>query len=148
MNNVDILLDEYRRVRRVEITKELFIYVLKLYPALLVCMSDGKLDDDEWDNIMKLARGLADEFEDHTPMNIDKDRMAQNFRTEFRYLLENTDRWSKKFLNALKSHIDDNRHEKEFVMESMYLFANTADGISMEEQQAINNLSDRLMLEH
>ena len=147
MTHIEALLDEYQRVRRTEINRDIFLYILKLYPSLLVCMSDGKLDDDEWENVMKLAKGLADEYASLIP-GADKDQIAQNFRTEFRYLLENVDRWNKKFLNALKSYIDESRDEKEFILETMYLFANAAEGISMEEQQAINNLVDRLELEH
>jgi len=147
MNHIEALLQEYQRIRRVELNRDLFVYVLKLYPALLVCMSDGKLDDEEWDSVMKLARGLAEEYTGLIP-GADKEKIAQNFRTEFRYLLENVERWQKKFLSALKGHIEDSQDDKEFIMESMYLFANAADGISMEEQQAINNLSDRLDLEH
>ena len=147
MNHIESLLQEYQRIRRVEINRDLFVYILKLYPALLVCMSDGKLDDEEWDSVMKLARGLAEEYSELIP-GADKEKIAQNFRTEFRYLLENVERWQKKFLSALRGYIEDSRDDKEFIMESMYLFANAADGISMEEQQAINNLADRLDLEH
>jgi len=147
MTHIESLLDEYQRVRRVDINRDIFIYILKLYPSLLVCMSDGKLDDDEWENVMKLAHGLADEYVSLIP-GADKEKIAQNFRTEFRYLLENVERWNKKFLNALKGHIEHSRDDKEFILETMYLFANAAEGISMEEQQAINNLVDRLDLEH
>ncbi len=147
MTHIETLLQEYQRIRRVEINRDLFVYILKLYPALLVCMSDGKLDDEEWDSVMKLARGLAEEYSELIPGS-DKEKIAQNFRTEFRYLLENVERWQKKFLSALRGFIEDSRDDKEFILESMYLFANAADGISMEEQQAINNLADRLDLEH
>jgi hypothetical protein len=147
MTHIEALLDEYQRVRRIEINRDIFVYILKLYPSLLVCMSDGKLDDQEWDNVMKLAKGLADEYASLIP-GADQDQIAQSFRTEFRYLLENVERWNKKFLNALKGYIDESRDDKEFILETMYLFANAADGISMEEQQAINNLVDRLELEH
>lgn len=147
MTHIEALLQEYQRIRRIELNRDLFVYILKLYPALLVCMSDGKLDDEEWESVMKLARGLAEEYTGLIP-GADKEKIAQSFRTEFRYLLENVERWQKKFLSALKGHIEDSLDDKEFIMESMYLFANAADGISMEEQQAINNLSDRLDLEH
>ncbi|MCP4460734.1 MAG: hypothetical protein GY816_22345 [Cytophagales bacterium] len=146
MIHIEALLQEYQRIRRVEINRDLFLYILKLYPSLLVCMSDGKLDDEEWDSVMKLAKGLAEEYAELIP-GTDREKIAQNFRTEFRYLLENVERWQKKFLSVLKGYIEDSRDDKEFIMESMYLFANAADGISMEEQQAINNLSDRLELE-
>ena len=87
---------------------------------------------------MKLARGLAEEYAGLIPGS-DKEKIAQNFRTEFRYLLENVERWQKKFLSALKGYIEDSRSDKEFILESMYLFANAADGISMEEQQATSS---------
>ena len=48
MTHIETLLEEYQRVRRVEINRDLFLYILKLYPSLLVCMSDGKLDEEEW----------------------------------------------------------------------------------------------------
>ena len=134
-------------MRRVELNRDLFVYILKLYPALLVCISDGELDDEEWDNLMKLARVLAEQYSELIPDMVDKEKIAQNFRTEFRYLLENVERWNKKFLNALKGYIEDSKDDKEFIMESMYLFANATDGISMEEQQVINNLADPLDLE-
>lgn len=147
MNHIESLLQEYQRIRKVDINPDLFVYIVKLYPSLLICMSDGKLDEEEWDSVMKLARGLAEEYSELTP-DADKEKIAQNFRAEFRYLLENVERWQKKFLNTLKKYIADNEDDKEFIMESMYLFANAADGISAEEQQAINSLADRLSLEH
>jgi len=40
MTHIESLLEEYQRVRRVDINKDIFIYILKLYPSLLVCMSE------------------------------------------------------------------------------------------------------------
>ena len=74
--------------------------------------------------------------------------MEQVFKTEFRYLLDNIEKWQKKFLNALKNHIQDSTEDKEFVLESMYLFANAANGISFEEEKKIEDLTDRLSLRH
>lgn len=145
MTHIASLLGEYQRVRRIELNRNLFIYILKLYPSLLVCISEGKLHDEQWEIIMKLARGLAEEYADLIP-KADKEEIAQNFRTEFRYLLENVEKWKRKFLNVLKSHVENNRDDKEFVTESMYLFANLTGDISKEAQQVINDLSDRLDL--
>ncbi|MEM9328483.1 MAG: hypothetical protein AAGA85_22635 [Bacteroidota bacterium] len=146
-HQVDHLYEEYIKVRKVDLDTEQFIYLMNLYPSLLVCMSDGVLDKEEWDGVLGVANGLADNYASSSDPN-EKERIAQLFRTEFRYLLENIDRWKKKFLNALKSHLDDHRDEKDFVMESMYLFANAADGISDVEQATIEELSQRLSLEH
>jgi hypothetical protein len=62
-------------------------------------------------------------------------------------LIYNIEKWQKRFLNTLKNHIQDSRLDKEFVLESMYLFANAADGISKIEQETIEMLSERLALD-
>lgn len=144
-NQVDILYEEYKKARKINLDREQFSYLTKLYPALLVCMSDGVLDQEEWEGIVMATKGLAEEFV-KDPKD-DKDLIAIAFRTEFRYLLDNIDKWQKKFLNALNDSIKDNQSDKEFVLECMYLFANAADGISDEEQSKIDNLSQRLNLE-
>ncbi len=141
------LLDEYKRIRNVDLTLDQFLYILNLYPSLIVCMCDGVLDKEEWDGVLRLAKGLALEYGD----GMDKEeleQLEQSFRTEFRYLLDNIEKWQKKFLNALKNHIGSNREDKEFILESMYLFANAADGISEVEQETIHMLSERLALDY
>lgn len=142
---VEQLYKEYSKIRGVRLTEEQFVYITKIYPSLLVCMSDGVLDKEEWEGIIQITNGLAEEFV--TPENT-RESVAMIFRTEFRYLLDHIDKWNKKFLNALRDSIKDNESDKEFVSETMYLFANIADGISEEEQDEIDSLSKRLGLEH
>ena len=144
-NQVDQLYEEYRKARKIHLDRDQFTYLTKLYPALLVCMSDGVLDEEEWEGIVMATKGLAEEFVKSE--SDDREMIAIAFRTEFRYLLDNIDKWQKKFLNALNDSIKDNQSDKEFVLECMYLFANAADGISDEEQSKIDELSQRLALE-
>jgi hypothetical protein len=139
---------EYKKTRSANITIEEFEYILTLFPSLIICMCDGKLDPEEWDAVLQLADGMAEEFYNDQGNQGDKKSLAMNFRTEFRYLLENLAKWEKRFLNVLKDHISNNRSSKEFVLESMYLFANAADGISEVEQETIDELSKRLHLEY
>lgn len=141
------LFDEYKKIRHVDLTIDQFVYLLNLYPSLLVCMSDGVLDQKEWEGVMRLAKGLAIEYGDGLSEE-DLEKLEQSFRMEFRYLLDNIDKWQKKFLNTLKNHIQDSKIDKELVLESMYLFANAADGISKVEQETIEMLTDRLSLNH
>ena len=145
-NQVSMLYAEYTKVRKPRLTEEQFAYLTKIYPALLVCMSDDVLDEEEWDGIVKITYGLAEEFM-NSPTD-DKELIAVAFRTEFRYLLDHIDKWRKKFLNALKDSIKDDKMDKEFVLETMYLFANISGGISAEEQSEIDALSHRLELEY
>ena len=139
---------EYKKTRGANITIEEFEYILTLFPSLMICMCDGKLDPEEWEAVLQLADGMAEEFYNDQGGPEDKKTMAMNFRTEFRYLLENLAKWEKRFLNVLKEKIKNNRSSKEFVLESMYLFANAADGISEVEQETIDELSKRLHLEY
>lgn len=143
----EILLEEYSKTRKSSLSIDQFTYILKIYPSLLVCMSDGKLDQEEWVGVLNISKGLALLYLDQMP-NSSAENIETLFRTEFRYLLENIDKWEKKFLNTLKSYLEEHSGEKEFVYEAMYLFANAADGIGSEEQRAIDKLSSRLSLEH
>lgn len=143
----DSLFQEYVSVRNTKLTLDQFNYILKIYPSLLVCMSDGKLDKEEWDGVLNISKGLALLYLDQTPHS-EAEKIEVLFRTEFRYLLENIDKWEKRFLNTLKSYLEEHKDEKEFVYEAMYLFANAADGISHEEQRAIDQLASRLSLEY
>lgn len=143
---VEQLLEEYQKVRNINLSLEQFTYILNLYPSLIVCMCDGVLDKEEWDGIMRTAKGLTIEYTSSKHPE-EAEKLEQSFRTEFRYLLDNIDKWQKKFLNALKNHIAGNKFDKEFVLESMYLFANASDGISAIEQETIEQLSQRLALE-
>ena len=146
-NQHEILLEEYHKTRKSDLSIDQFTYILKIYPSLLVCMSDGKLDPEEWDGVLNISKGLALLYLDQIP-NSNAEQIETLFRTEFRYLLENIDKWEKKFLNTLKNYLDEHPGEKEFVYEAMYLFANAADGIAHEEQRTIDKLSSRLSLEH
>ena len=143
----ETLLDEYLKTRKSDLNLDQFTYILKIYPSLLVCMSDGKLDKEEWDGVLSISKGLALLYLDQTP-NANAEQIEQVFRTEFRYLLENIDKWEKKFLNTLRNYLEQHSDEKEFVQEAMYLFANAADGIAHEEQRAIDELSSRLSLDY
>jgi len=136
---------DYLKSRKIKIPEDQFVYLTKLYPALLICMSDGVLDKEEWDSVVMATRGLAAEFVRSPADN--RDMIAMSFRTEIRYLIDNVDKWKKKFLNALEHSLRDKPLDQEFVLETMYLFANIAGGISDEEIDEINALARRLGIE-
>ena len=147
MSHHEILLQEYLKIRKSDLSLDQFTYILKIYPSLLVCMSDGKLDDAEWHSVLNISKGLSLLYLDQQP-NAKAEEIEVLFRTEFKYLLENIDRWEKKFINTLNNYLEEHTGDKEFVFEAMYLFANAADGISHEEQRTIDRLASRLSLEH
>ena len=143
----ETLYQEYLNYRKTDLTKDQFIYILNLFPSLLVCMSDGVLDKEEWDGVMRIADGMAEEYA-ITAIGNEKESLSQNFKEEFKYLLENFERWKMKFLNTLKSYLNKHTEEKEFVLETMYLFANASEGISDVEKETIDELSEKLLLEN
>jgi len=55
----ETLFEEYHKVRKSDLSIDQFPYILKIYPSLLVCMSDGKLDKEEWDGVLNISKGLA-----------------------------------------------------------------------------------------
>ena len=145
---IEKLFKEYKRIRPVKIDIQQFTYLVNLFPAMLVVMSDDVLDATEWEAVKSLARAMAQSLPEERLEPEEQEGLERVFITEFRYLLDNTERWRSKFLNALSDIVNENNQSKEFVLETMYLFANASDGISVEEQTAINDLSRRLNLEH
>ncbi len=145
---IEKLFKEYKRIRPVKIDIQQFTYLVNLFPAMLVVMSDDVLDATEWEAVKSLARAMAQSLPEERLEPEEQEGLERVFITEFRYLLDNTERWRSKFLNALSNIVNENNQSKEFVLETMYLFANASDGISVEEQTAINDLSRRLNLEH
>ncbi|XOV93030.1 MAG: hypothetical protein ACFHWX_22885 [Bacteroidota bacterium] len=136
----ELLYHSYQEARGTTLTFPQFLNVLNLYPSLLVCLSDGVLDKEEWEGLMKIARNLA-AYDDEG-----NGELQQIYQDEFRYLMDNIDSWQDRFLAALKDHVSSSEGDKEFVLESMYLFANAANGISEVEREKIQVLSEELAL--
>lgn len=148
MAELDDLYYEYIKARNIDINKEQFIYILNLYPALLVVLSDGLVDGAEWNTVKKLATILGKEFAT-ADLGLEKEEnLSLIYKSEFKYLLKNRAQWESKFLSTLKAYFSKNHSSKEFVLEAMYLFANASDGISLEEDKMIDDLTKELGLEN
>ncbi len=139
------LFEDYIHIRKSSISLNQFTYILKIYPSILVCMGDGKLDEEEWDGLIHISRGLTLLYLEQNS-DSSQEKLESIFRLEFRYLLDNIIKWEKKFLNTLKHYLEEYPDDREFVQESMYLFANSADGISQKEQEKVDELTSRLSL--
>lgn len=136
------LYTSYQNVRATPLTFADFLMILNLYPSILVCMSDGVLDEEEWKGFLTTARGLVM----RSDSSLEDTQLRDLFLKEFRYLLEHTEEWQDRFLEALRIYLIDSEGDKEFVLESMYLFANASKGISDVEMKKIDNLSEELSL--
>jgi tellurite resistance protein len=147
MSKIDQLFKEYTQERFINLNKEQFVYILNLFPALRVVMSDGIVDQDEWVTVKRLAKILGDEFATEDLGEEKQENLMLIYRAEFRHLVKNLDKWQTKFLEALKDYFNENETSKEFVVETMYLFASASDGVSEEENEVIEFLTTELGLE-
>ena len=148
MSSLEPILDlyqEYTKERFLDMTEQQFGSFLAFFPTLLVAASDGIVDRDEWLYCKKLASGLG-----HSYSEGDSEEAAENltlmYRGEFRYLLKNLAAWEDKFIEALKPYLEVNDHAKQFVTETLYLFAEASAGVSQEEMDKINFLEKTLDL--
>ncbi|SMG24482.1 hypothetical protein SAMN05661096_01459 [Marivirga sericea] len=147
MSKIDQLFKEYTQERFIKLNKEQFVYIVNLFPALRVVMSDGIVDQDEWVTVKRLAKILGDEFASEDLGEEKEENLMLIYRSEFRHLVKNLDKWQTKFLDALKDYFKENETSKEFVVETMYLFASASDGVSEEENEVIEFLTQELGLE-
>jgi tellurite resistance protein len=147
MTKIETLYNEYSEVRFIELNKEQFIYLVNLFPALRVVQSDGIVDHEEWTTVKRLAKILGNEFASEDLGEEKEENLMLIYKSEFRYLIKSLDQWEVKFLAALKEYFDKNDASKEFVLETMYLFAHASDGVSTEENATIEYLTKELGLE-
>lgn len=147
MSTLDQLYKDYTQMRDIKLNKEQFVYVVNLFPAFRVVMSDGIMDTEEWVTVKRLAKILGDEFASDDLGEEKEENLMLIYRAEFRYLIKNLDEWQDKFLAALKYYFEQNNTAKEFVLETMYLFASASDGVSEVENEMIQKLTKELALE-
>jgi tellurite resistance protein len=147
MSKIDQLFKEYTQDRYIKLNKEQFVYIVNLFPALRVVMSDGIVDQDEWVTVKRLAKILGDEFASDDLGEEKEENLMLIYRAEFRHLVKNLDKWQDKFLAALKDYFNENEPSREFVVETMYLFASASDGVSEDENEVIEYLTKELGLE-
>lgn len=140
------LFEAYTSERYISLNKEQFIYIANLFPALLVVLSDGIVDTEEWQTVKKLAKILGAEFATEEFGEEKEENLTLIYKNEFRYLLKNREVWEERILEALRDYFTQNDSSKEFVVETMHLFANASDGISVVENEAIEQLTEDLGL--
>lgn len=141
------LQEEYQEARNIQLNQEQFVYLINLFPSLLVVLSDGIVDREEWVTVKKLAKILGTEFATED-LGIEKEEnLTLIYKAEFRYLLKYREQWEDKLLGGLKTYFEHNDGSKDFVLETMHLFAHASDGISDIEDQTIKRLCEKLGLE-
>jgi len=124
-SSIDQLYLEYVKARSLDIDRKHFLYILNLLPAFWVVLSDGIMDQDEWGIVKKLGTILGK----NVVKSEEEDELLGLYKNEFRYLIRHQKEWKDKFFNALRSYFDENPSAKDFVVETMFLFAGASEGI-------------------
>lgn len=144
---MDILYAEYIQARFLMINKEQFVYMAHLLPSCIIVMSDGLLSNDEWIVFKRISKILADELAtDDLGTDEKKENLMLIFKSEIRYLLKNREKWEAKFLAALKDYRPDNEELREFLEETMELFAPLDQHNSEVQLQTYQRLKNELQL--
>lgn len=145
---LDKLYQDYIQERDIPLHKHQFVHLLKIYPSLVVLMSDGIVDKEERlvMNIQASKLGYDHATED---LGMEKEEnLMLIYRAEFRYLIKNRHEWERKFLDVLKEYLKNNEGEKSLVKETMQQFASASQGTSVEEEFAIGQLKKYLNLDN
>lgn len=148
MSSIEELYEQYIGDRPVNLTLEQFTLFAEFFPALLIILSDGTLDEQERIYLAKLAKSLAQVFSEDG-LGTKKIRELQAiFIREFEYLVKNLEFWQEKYISALKGHLKLYPESKATILDTLFLFANTSENSGEEENKMIQYLSEQLDLEN
>lgn len=144
---MDDLYTEYTQVRFLDINKEQFIYIAHLLPSCLIVMSDGLLDREEWVTLKRLSKILGDEFAtEDLGLEEKEENLMLIYKAEIRYLLKSREKWEAKFIAALRDYLANNKASKEFLNETMELFASQEQDHDKAEYRTYKRLKEELNL--
>lgn len=140
------LYKEYLNQRFLDITFERFIYLVMIFPSLVVLKSDGEVDRKEREAINAIIKLIARQnTNSHLPEE-EEENLSLIYKAEIRYLLKTQTLWENKFLNALHEYLSLDSEHLDFVQETMYIFAYASNGLCLEEKEALAYLHERLNL--
>jgi hypothetical protein len=121
-----------------ELSEEHFERMVFYFPAILVVLSDGKVDTQEWIYIKYLAKFIAETFTQKT--EAEQQKLTEMYVEALSFLVQNATIWENKLLGALKEILSHSPEIKEDVHESLYLFAEASEESSDAEKRKIEQL--------
>lgn len=141
------LFQEYKQERNVKITEDQFTSFVVFFPSLLVIISDGVVDMEEWEYLQQLSLFMAKSFKKEGDSDSNVNELSKCYLLEIGYIIKHLKWYQPGFLAALKSYLDENPDDKASVLDTIQLFADASDGTSAEEAEKIKHLSDYLGLQ-
>ncbi|MGD1841197.1 MAG: hypothetical protein ACFB0B_09915 [Thermonemataceae bacterium] len=147
IRNIEHLYIVYKEKRSVKLSLEQFTTFAEFFPTLLVIKSDGVIDSGEKLYLQKLSESLGNIFKEDGLGSLKINTLIQTFKEEFEYLLYHLEEWQDAFLEALKGHLENNPHDRETILDTIYLFAETSEDVSDDEKSMLEYIKNRLQLE-
>ncbi|KXX70180.1 hypothetical protein [Flammeovirga sp. SJP92] len=144
--NTEELYTRYNSLNNVELSREHFQTLFIYFPCLLIVASDGVVDDEEWVFVKYLAKFMAESYKSSLTRT-ELENLQKVYYNELEYLVNNLEQWKDPFLDTLKGYLEQNDDEKDDILDILHLFADASDGVSDDEEEAIEEISKRLNLE-
>jgi len=141
------LFTEYQKNCHTKLTLEQFTTLLTFFPSLLVIAADGVIEEEEWVYVRYISRSMAETFIDDFDDNIEVSDLKKLYYSDLEYLVDSLRKWENKFLVALKEYLEDNPELKDDIVDIMYMFAEASDNDSIQEEQVIQEVMERLNIE-
>lgn len=141
------LFEQYRKERPTQVTEEQFVTFTVFFPTVIIIVSDGVIDLEEWEYVKQLARFMAKTFQTEGHESEDVEALAENYLAEISYLIKFLNDWREPFLKALAPYLETRPEAKVSILDTIQLFAEASEGTSEEEQIQIDEIKNRLFLE-
>ncbi len=141
------LYTKYKSRSNSQLSYEQFETFLIFFPSLLVILSDGVIDDEEWVYIRYLAKFMADTSKEEVPEESEREFLMNDYLDNLKYMIDHMERWEKSFIETLKRYIQEEEDIKDYVLDTLYLFAEASEGSSDSEEKRIRELRDELNLD-
>ncbi|TAF35387.1 MAG: hypothetical protein EAZ57_05015 [Cytophagales bacterium] len=145
-NKITQLYYQFKEETGSKLQENQFKTFVTFFPALLVVMADGQIDEDEWFYIENLAEFMARAHFDDSPSQDLRHEYTEMFLGELRHTLEKLNGWEPLFLDALAEYLTIHPEYKEDIVELLEVFAESSEGISSTEQQKMDSISALLQL--
>ncbi len=143
--NIRNLYFEFKNLTQSNLLEEHFERLVFYFPAILVVVSDGVVDKQEWTYVKYLAKFIAETFigDESDPRHSE---LIEEYSKALKFMVENASNWENKLLTVLKENLELAPEVKEDIYDSLFLFAEASDGASEEEKKKIESLSNFLSL--
>ncbi len=146
MPEIEKLYEDYTHKRGLSMSLDQFILFAEFFPAVLVIMSDGMMDEQERIYLDRLNTNLANTFEEDGMSREYINKLKLTFDAEFEYLMTHLELWQEIYLNALHEHLAQHPESKEIILDTLHLFASKSQDVDDSENEMIHFLTQRLEL--